>query len=611
MCGIFGAVRISGCFDKNHIPLLRKATDLVSHRGPDGSGHRIFDSAKHHAPHVFLGHRRLSIIDLSENGNQPMEDNGVWIVFNGEIFNYVEVREKLKTLGYHFTSGSDTEVILKSYHEWGPQGFNHFNGMWAFILFDTKRQLVIASRDRFSIKPLYYYEYDNTIYFSSELRQIELFMPSRQPNAMTLSTFLLQGIQEHTDETFYKNVNKVPPKTNFIIDLATKSRKFEQYWDYVCEDLVSEKEAIEKFQHLLKTSVSIRLRSDVEVGCLLSGGLDSSIIATIANEVGGNPIRTFSVVSTDKTVSEERFIDIMVKRKDLLNQKIIFDPASAVEFVDACLFHQEQPFGGASVIAQFMIYELIKKQTGIKVVLSGQGGDEALMGYLKYFYFYLNQLTKQGKYVQAAREVFYSMLNRTAITQFNFGQAKRYLPGMITNQLSYLRDTNQLVEIWKVNSIEERQINDLDHYSVPSLTHFEDRNSMAHSIESRTPFLDHKLVNFLVHLPASYKYKRGWSKYILRKACAELPEEIRWRRDKKGFTVPEDAWCRTTLREDIRSIGKNSALAELGILDADRFKKYFEEYLKGSARANSKEIFSVYVAEKWLKKIYSLEKIKY
>ncbi|HEX5170066.1 MAG TPA: asparagine synthase (glutamine-hydrolyzing) [Cyclobacteriaceae bacterium] len=602
MCGIFGAIKLQGGFDDNQISKCLRAVDLVRHRGPDSQGHKLFTNDNNS---IFLGHRRLSIIDLSNAGNQPMEDGGVWIVFNGEIFNYIEVREKLKRQGYQFKSDSDTEVILKTYIHYGTRGFNLFNGMWAFILYDSVQQKVIVSRDRFSIKPAYYFKHENEIYVASELRQVLLFHRAVKPNISTLATFLLQGILEHNCETFYQEISKIPAKSNMIVDLKSNNIKFEKYWDYDDIGEIKEKEAIERLQEMLRTSISLRLRSDVEIGGLLSGGLDSSLIVTLSNECSERPLHTFSVVSRDKNVSEEKFIDIMVREKKLINQKITFDPATAVAHIDQCLFYQEQPFAGASVVAQYMIYRLIKEQTGIKVVLSGQGGDEALMGYLKYFYFHLGNLSRNRRYFQLVREIFYSLLYRTAILQFNLGQAKRYIPGMTSKKLSYLNNKVKPIQIWESPSIQERQIKDIDLYSVPALTHYEDRNSMAHSIESRVPFLDHNVVNFLVQLPTQFKFKNGWSKYLLRKSFPELPESIRWRRDKKGFTVPEDNWCKTTLREGIENISNSSRLADLGLLDQKLFANYFDKFLNGHRFTSSTEIFSVYVAEKWLEKNFN------
>ncbi|MBS1680855.1 MAG: asparagine synthase (glutamine-hydrolyzing) [Bacteroidetes bacterium] len=601
MCGIFGAVKLEGNFDDELINTFDKAVSLVSHRGPDSQGSKIFYNNLS-KPYLYLGHRRLSIIDLSSEANQPMEDDGIWIVFNGEIFNYVEIKENLKKLGHKFKTDSDTEVILKTYLQYGTEGFHRFNGMWAFILFDSKNNKIIASRDRFSIKPLYYFEQDGAIFFSSELRQILLLSKKRKPNIKTLNTFLLQSVRDHDLETFYEEIYKIPAKSSMVIDLNNKSRNIIKYWNYGSSTIYTEDQAIEKFHETIENSIRLRLRSDVEIGCLLSGGLDSSLISALSNKIGVNPIRTFSVISNDKKENEEEFIDIMVKEGKLLNRKIHFDPEQAVHYIDKCLFYQEQPFSTASVVAQFMIYELIRSKDNIKVVLSGQGGDETLMGYLKYFFFYLNSLKKEKKYFQALKEIFFSLAYRTAIVQFELSSAKRYMPVLLSRQSSYLKiNSDSLVKIWDANSIQERQINDIDHYSVPALTHYEDRNSMAHSIESRTPFLDHEVVNFLVHLPVHLKYKNGWSKYLLRKASHDLPNKIRWRRDKKGFTVPEAKWCKTLLKDEIEKIGQKSILEEIGVLDGKAFREYFKKFLEGSKFTNSKEVFSVLMAEKWLK----------
>ena len=325
MCGIFGAIRFDGGFNSNEIQQFQQSVEIVSHRGPDGDGHKLFFTSDSKT-NVFLGHRRLSIIDLSAGGNQPMGRDGNWIVFNGEIFNYIEIRKELESYGYKFTSDSDTEVILRTYQHFGPKGFKAFNGMWAFIIYDMANQKIIASRDRFSIKPLNYFMSKTTIYFSSEFRQILPYLETKSINKSVLTSFLLQGLQDHTNQTFYTDIHKVPPKSYLTLDLKQRTKEIETYWDYMSSGIINEEEAIEKFRETLQQSIMIRLRSDVEVGCLLSGGLDSSLISVIANQNGVQPIRTFSVISKDKAVNEEKFIDIMVGERSLQNQKILFDP---------------------------------------------------------------------------------------------------------------------------------------------------------------------------------------------------------------------------------------------------------------------------------------------
>lgn len=596
MCGIFGSISLGNPFSVQEIEKFENSLKVVSYRGPDDQSFKVFEGKR-----VFLGHRRLSIIDLSTDANQPMVSNGLWIVFNGEIFNYIELREELIKKGHSFKTNSDTEVILKVYQEYGPEGFSHFNGMWAFLLYDFNKNIFIASRDRFSIKPLYYLKQESRIYFASEIKQLLPLMPKREPNLNSLRILLAQQIQDHNEETFYQGIFKIPAKSNFIIDLNSGHQKTQQYWNYSKSSAyVSEKEALEKFVYLFEDSIKIRLRSDVQIGCLLSGGLDSTAISITADKINMNPVQTFSVISDDPKFSEEKFIDIAVKSAKLKNQKLSFKPQLAEQYIDKCLFHQDEPFGGASVVAQYMIYELIKNNTGIKVVLSGQGGDEVLMGYLKYFFFNIRQNLRTHNYGIVLREIFSSLIRRTAIMQFEWSLARRYLPQFQNHQKPIVSLPNEQMEkIWQFKDINHRQQLDLDRYSVPALTHFEDRNSMAHSIESRVPFLDHRLVDFLVNLNSDLKYKHGWSKYLLRNSSIALPEAIRWRRDKKGFSVPEKQWLYQS-RDYTLNLKNYELMFQYGITNKSQLESRLKQYYSGSRFVNPKEIFSIYVANKWL-----------
>lgn len=596
MCGIFGSLRLTKPFQENDIKRFENSLSLVNYRGPDDQSFKVLGEEK-----IFLGHRRLSIIDLSHEANQPMESEGVWIVFNGEIFNYLEIKSELIKRGHTFKTKSDTEVILKTYQEFGIDGFDRFNGMWAFLLYDSNRNLFIASRDRFSIKPLYYLKEGDQFYFSSEIKQLLDFLPSKQPNINVLKTLLVQRIQDHNLETFYERIFKVPAKSSLLIDLNTGVQSSHQYWAYsLNQNLTNEKEALEKFVFLFEESIRIRLRSDVQIGCLLSGGLDSTAISITADKINQNPVETFSIISDDPKYSEEKFIDIAVKSANLKNQKLSFHPKLADQYIEQCLFHQDEPFAGASVVAQYMIYELIKKKTGIKVVLSGQGGDEVLMGYLKYFFFNIKNKFKERDYLNAFSEVLASLYKRTAIVQFEWALAKRYSPRLNRAQRPIVTLSPEKMEkIWEFDSINHRQQLDLDKYSVPALNHFEDRNSMAHSIESRAPFLDHRLVDFLVSLKSDLKYKHGWSKYLLRNSSIKLPGAIRWRRDKKGFSVPERPWL-DRLKTYSSDINNYDLMFQFDIVDKPLLESRLRQYYEGSKFIDPKEIFSLYVANKWL-----------
>ncbi|GAB5045787.1 asparagine synthase (glutamine-hydrolyzing) [Thermodesulfovibrio sp. TK110] len=601
MCGIFGCINLNGFFTKEDYHRFIHLTEMVSYRGPNASGYVILNikkSANENYFDAFLGHKRLSIIDLTNTANQPMEDKGVWIIFNGEIFNYLELKEELKKDGFIFNTNSDTEVILKLYRKYGESGFEKLNGMWAFAIVDLPKKKVVLSRDRFSIKPLYYTQINGQFYFASEIKQLLPLIQKKEINPNIMYNFLQQGLLDYNNETFFSGIYKLEPKTNLIIRLIDKKIDYKKYWDYTIEDIPNINYAVDKFREIFIDSVKIRLRSDVKVGALLSGGLDSSSITVIANHIQNGNFESFSIVSKDKKYSEEKFIDILCKTKNIKNQKLYFEPDIALSTLEEVIYHNDEPFCGLSVVAQYNILKKIKEETDIVVVLSGQGGDETLMGYLKYFFFNLKELIKQKSLISALAQIFLSLLNRTVIWQFNIKEAKRYIP-YIDKDKNYLKIKGILEPIWQCNNIRERQILDIDKYSVPALTHYEDRNSMAHSLEIRLPFLDHRLVNLLLSLPPQMKIRNGWTKYILRKSLFELPNDIRWRRDKQGFITPEEKWLKRDLREIIENAFKRSILAELGIIDNKLFLNYYYDFQNNKRNIWYADITRTFIAELW------------
>ena len=379
--------------------------NMVKYRGPDDEGYFINNN-------IGLAHCRLSIIDLSRAGHQPMsnEKGSIWIVYNGEIYNFLELRAELKKRGHIFKSNSDSEVIIHSYEEWGEEAFEKFNGMWALAILDLEKKIIILSRDRFSIKPLYYATFNETFYFASEIKQLLPFLRRKEINANVMFKFLKQGISDFSQETFFKGIYQIKPMHNLIINLPEGRIKENKYWNYFQEEFPkNEKDVLEKYKDLLKDAVRIRLRSDVPLGCLLSGGLDSSSIAVVANELTKGNLNCFSAVSRDKKYSEEKFVDILIKEAKIHTKKIFLEPKLAWEKLDEVIFHNDEPFGGFSVVAQNQILELIKKETDIVVLLSGQGGDETLAGYRKFFLFYLKEKLKKGLYLDILRELFLSL----------------------------------------------------------------------------------------------------------------------------------------------------------------------------------------------------------
>lgn len=607
MCGLFGAVRPQGSFSSQELIRFRKARDQVSYRGPDARDEKTLAVKKDDAPDVYLGHRRLAIIDLSADGVQPMSNDGkLWIIYNGEIFNYVELREELKRLGHAFQTNTDTEIILKAYKAWGEKGFARMNGMWAFALVDVTQKKLILSRDRFSIKPLYYLWQKGTLLFASEIKQLLAFQEKNSVNEQVLLRYLKQALIDASfPETFFQDIWQVKPRHSLVVDLVSGKTQENPYWEFGGEEMPSQEgEALARFRELFLDSVRLRLRSDVPVGVLVSGGLDSSAIAVAANAQQEN-IQCFGVASQDQKYSEERFIDLLEEKAGLNTQKFRPKPAESWQALENVVWHQDEPFGGMNVVLHERMLATIKQDTGITVLLSGQGGDEILGGYRKYFLFYLKELFGQGRIGRGAWEVVASLLHGTVLWQFSLAEAKRYIPyyrGSHDPVSRVLRKEVHLEPLWHSESLAQRQKADVERYSVPALTHYEDRNAMRHSMEVRLPFLDYRLVDFALGMPNALKIKNGWTKFILRKTMTELPKEIAWRRDKQGFLTPEAKWLKEDLKERVLEVFQDSRLAKTGLVDKAALVKLYNAFLGGSKQVWETDISRFFLAELWMRK---------
>jgi asparagine synthase (glutamine-hydrolysing) len=610
MCGIFCAINLRKPFEWSDFHRFTGLTDLIRYRGPDDSGYVALngqgDAPVSQAPfHIFLGNRRLSVIDLSAAGHQPMTDGkGRWVTYNGEIFNYLELRKELEAGGRVFRTSTDTEVILQVYDAYGEAGFEKLNGMWAFALVDGPARRVVVSRDRFSIKPLYRLRYGDLLYFASEIKQLLPLLRRREVNAEVMSAYLWQGLLDHSPDTFFQGIGRAAAKTNIIISLDSGNTLERKYWDYSPSEQPDGDNALERFRELFMDSVKIRLRSDVKMGVLLSGGLDSSTIAVVSNQLLHEPLESFSVISENPKYSEERFIDALCDPTRLPNHKLMFRESDVLEALDETLDHNGEPFCGFSVIAQFKMLQMIKQHTDLTVLLSGQGGDEVLLGYRKFFFFYAKLLARDAKF-QTISLLLHSLFQGTVMRQFQLSSARRYIPFLQRRRNGdFRRVASNPLPVWECADMRGRQIEDIDRYSVPALTHYEDRNSMAHSLEVRDPFLDHRLVNFGINLPTQWKIRRGWMKFILREGFPEVPAAIRWRRDKKGFSIPEEVWLRTELREPIERIFRNSILAQMGFIEDNGFLQYYEDFRCGRGYINPADIARTFVAETWARKMF-------
>ncbi len=554
MCGIVAII------NKNDqsVPdaFIRKMTSLVTHRGPDDEGF-------YHHKNLAFGHRRLSIIDLSPLGHQPMFYQGNVIVYNGEIYNYIEIREELIKLGYAFATQSDTEVILAAYDCWGVNCLNHFNGMWSFVLYDIKKNSLFCSRDRFGVKPLCYTDAGGYFMIGSEIKQFTAnssFSPRLNYN--TAANFLLSGSLNYSEHTFFESVKEIPGGHYGIYDLHQHNFSVYKWYhlDKVTQlNSISEKEAAEKMKELFFDSIRLRLRSDVKVGTCLSGGIDSSSIAMgVQTQLPpGHLFYTVSSCYPGTIYDEQEYIDAVITKTGFEAIKIYPDLQEVQKegMMEKLIWHQDQPLPSMSHFSEYKVFEAARLNKLI-VMLDGQGSDEYLAGYGEFYTHFQYQLFKQGNYIKWINEVRMRAKLRKQSLRWVLGNAIRFNRNNEKNKENPFQENEFLfsekfsqTDIKNTpvsHSVFELSKDQILRSSIPYQLHSEDRNSMMHSIESRVPFLDYRLVEFGLSLPDEMKIKNGVTKHILRKALQkELPESIYARHSKLGFPAPENEWMKT------------------------------------------------------------------
>ena len=562
MCGI------SGIINKNNKSveelLILQMTDIIAHRGPDSSGSYLYKN-------IAFGHRRLSILDLSSSGHQPMKYlDDLVITYNGEIYNFIEIREELIQKGYIFDSNSDTEVILKAYHYWGKTCVNYFNGMWSFSILDIKQKIVFCSRDRFGVKPFYYIENNDLFSFGSEISQLLPFLPNRILNKKVALDYLISGIEECSNETFFKDIYLLKGGHNLVFDLQTNSYEIERYYNLKLSD--QKNTSVDDYIQELKRSITLRLRSDVKVGTCLSGGIDSSTISSFASKLYQNSNEKFMAIhakSSEYKTDESEFAKIVSK---IANINLNFVEPSYSDFksnILSIIKIQQEPFGSLSIIMQYFVFKKAK-ELGCIVMLDGQGGDETLLGYERYYPAIVKSkkgIAKLKALLQSSKNSRLSLLD-TIKYQYYFSNYKLRLKRLKFKNSFYKSEILNEYESEELRIISESyndisilQKNEIESSQLPHLLKYEDRNSMANSIESRLPFLDYKLVELSLNTNNSLKIKDGWTKFILRKAAETiLPKEIVWRKAKLGFNAPEKTWTKEFENEMIKEIEQSEIL---------------------------------------------------
>ena len=529
---------------------LEWMTNQVKHRGPDFQSIKVINN-------IGLGHTRLSIQDLSEKGNQPLFfKDYLSIIFNGEIYNFKELKKILIENEYSFSTNTDTEVVLAAYDFWGENCVSKFNGMWAFIIYDIRSSKIFVSRDRFGIKPIYFLEDDEKFIFGSEIKQLIKYS-NRKVNLNRVYDYLVLNRDEHLEESFFLDIKKLKPGYNLTFNLKNGYWSSKNYFQLNSrkKNNFSLKVALQKFHEIFSKSINYRLISDVEIGSCLSGGLDSSSIVTFASK--NKNFKAFHVKSKNHFDSDEsKYVDILSRQIDFKSIQYEVSDKELLKLCDKVIKIQEEPFLSPSVIMQYFVM-LQAKKNNIKVLLDGQGGDEVLLGYERYFAFYLKSLglLKGLKY-------FFSFSKNSNlgivvlfkyIIYFNSPLLKKYV---LFRRTSFLKKSKvylkwkKKIKLLKHKNIAELQVNELMESQLPHLLRYEDKNSMFHSIETRLPFLDYRLVDFLISTDPKFKLKGGWSKFLLRKTLEKkISSEIVWRKNKMGFELNQSSLIKKVNQE--------------------------------------------------------------
>ena len=620
MCGIIAI------HHKMHLPidakLLKKMGDTLHHRGPDDEG--IFIENQ-----IGFFHKRLSIIDLS-GGHQPMTDNDCTIAFNGEIYNYVELRQGLVQKGYHFKTHSDTEVILKMYQEYGKDAIALLNGMFAFLLYDTKKQLLLAARDHFGIKPLYYYYDKGKNIFASEIKAI-LAHPDVQAefNQESLNEYLtFQFVLG--EKTLFKNINKVLPGHFLVIDLNDSLKnRLVKYWEPTFR--IDTHHTLEYFvyelQRLLEDTIKIQLRSDVPLGTYLSGGIDSSIVTLLASRHVPDSLRTFTGAFREGSEFDETgYADLVGRHCNAQMFKIYPTEADFVEVLPKLIYQMDEPTVGPGLFPQYMVSKMASGK--VKVILGGQGGDERFGGYTRYVIAYLEQALKgaiyetndEGEHIVSLQSI---VPNLPSLKQYvpmmrNFWRTgafedmdRRYFHLIDRSESTldlYTEDFRQRYNKEQIFSNFQQLFNHPDTRSyfnkmtnfdmfgsLPGLLQVEDRVSMAVSLESRVPLLDKRIVDLIASMPVAMKFKGGEMKYILKKAARNiLPPEILNRKDKMGFPVPLSIWAKNGASDFIKDTLLCPNCKKRGIFDPKKM-----EQLIDNERSYGRTLWGALCLELW------------
>jgi asparagine synthase (glutamine-hydrolysing) len=634
MCGILGFLtrRVADIPDLGE---LRSMRDLLRHRGPDDQGEfiRPIDGG---GPYVYMGHRRLSIIDLS-SGHQPLsnENETVWVIFNGEIYNFLELRNRLEALGHQFRTNSDTEVIVHAYEEYGERCFQYFNGMFAIGIWDEAKRRLVLARDRMGKKPLYYSFVNGNLLFASELKALIAYPNfSRQINPLSFTKYLFFEYIP-SPHTIFKEANKLPPASYLILD--KDGIRVIEYWSPFDQGKIAERlsegEIEAKMLELLRQSVRRRLISDVPLGVFLSGGIDSSAITALAQEEVPGKVRTFSIGFEDPSFDESSYASFASKYLKTDHHQQVMKPPDLLDLVPQLPDILDEPMADASILPTYLLSKFTRQY--VTVALGGDGGDELFAGYPTYlahqmarqYEFFLTPsrpiLTFLGNLLPVSDDnisfdfkvkkflsgIGYpeSIRNFIWLGSFPFPELKRVLSSELGSQVDPVRIMEEVDCYQREFPLEDKttllQYLDLKLYLQDAILVKMDRASMACSLEVRAPFLDYELVEFVMNLPSSLKLRRFTSKYLLKKVMKDfLPKEVIHRK-KKGFGVPIAKWVKGPLKELFGDLLSYERIEKEGFLNPNYVTSLLQDHLSGK-KDNRKQLWTLLVWELWLNRYH-------
>jgi asparagine synthase (glutamine-hydrolysing) len=625
MCGLTGYVDFK---NRSEPSMLSNMLETLDHRGPDDSGVEFFlnDNIQ-----IALGHKRLSVLDLSKNGHQPYKFKNLVMVYNGEIYNFREIREELKSFGYSFLSDSDTEVVIKAFHYWGAKAFNKFNGMFSIVVYDTQDETLILARDRAGVKPLYYYYKDDLFMFSSEIKAFHQHNSfDNKISNKSIALYLQHGYVPQPFSIF-TNVSKLENGHFLTLDIKTKEASVKQYWSvydfYQKTKLnLSKSEALQKLDELINASVKYRMISDVPIGCFLSGGYDSSLVAAIMQKNSHKKIKTFCIGFDDANYDETQYARLISEYLGTEHTEYTCTSQDALDILPDLPDILDEPMSDTSIIPTLIVSRIAKKK--VTVSLSGDGGDELFGGYDSYSRaIRLNSLIQNIPHRKAISKSL-SQISKLAPNFSKFSRRLNRVSNILLSENS-LQVRNALSNTFLPNDVKKLLVNkgcvdsansEMNKLHIPTnneldtllATDFQysqmdqllvkvDRASMFHSLEVREPLLDYKIVEFAAQLREDMKLRDGVGKYLLKQLThMYVPKKIMDRK-KMGFSVPIDDWLKEVMSELIEYYLSDSKIRQQNIFELNELKKLKDSYLHGK-NINPKQLWSILMFQMWYEK---------